>query len=81
MTKGEDQIQLNKWLAITDAGNTEKVKAITEIYNRCGVDQLALDKMQEYYDKAYKNLDSIDVPEHKKLQLRAFADMVSKRAK
>jgi geranylgeranyl pyrophosphate synthase len=45
------------------------------------VKELAAKKMQEYYDKAYKNLDSINVPEHKKLQLRAFADMVSKRAK
>ncbi len=81
MTTPADKVELINWIDTRDFNAVEKVHAVTAIYNRCGVKELAAKKMQEYYDKAYKNLDSINVPEHKKLQLRAFADMVSKRAK
>jgi geranylgeranyl diphosphate synthase type II len=81
MTNSADKAELLQWINSKDFNPEEKVRAVTAIYNRCGVKELAAKKMQEYYDKAYKNLDSIDVSEHKKLQLRAFADMVSKRAK
>jgi geranylgeranyl diphosphate synthase type II len=81
MTTVADKAELLKWIDAKDFKVDEKVRAVTTIYDRCGVKDLASKKMQEYYDKAYKNLESINVPEHKKLQLRAFADMVSKRAK
>jgi len=81
MASAEDKTELLKWIDNKDFNPKEKVLAVAKIYNRCGVKELTAKKMQEYYDKAYKNLDEIDVSEHKKLQLRAFADMVSKRAK
>ncbi len=81
MTSAEDKTELLKWIDSKDFNPKEKVLAVANIYNRCGVRELTAKKMQEYYDKAYKNLDKIDVSEDKKIQLRAFADMVSKRAK
>lgn len=81
MANSVDKAELLNWIERKEFDSQEKVNAVTAIYNRCGVKDLAVNKMQEYYDKAYKNLDNINVPEHKKLRLRAFADMVSKRAK
>lgn len=81
MCSVEDKAELQNWLDAKDFNSEEKVKAVTAIYDRCGVKELSANKMQEYYDKAYQYLDGIEVAEHKKLQLRAFADMVTKRAK
>jgi len=81
MCNAQDKAELLKWIEAKEFSTEEKVKAVTAIYDRCGVKELSAKKMQEYYDKAYQYLGEIDVPEYKKLQLKTFADMVSKRAK
>ncbi|MFM7022035.1 MAG: polyprenyl synthetase family protein [Flavobacteriales bacterium] len=75
----EDKAELEKWISAKNPDNAAKVKAITEIYNRAGIDQLSLKKMNEYYSRAYELLNGIQVPEHKKSQLKEFADFLSKR--
>ncbi|MCX6182241.1 MAG: polyprenyl synthetase family protein [Bacteroidetes bacterium] len=74
-----DKVELQQWISAKNPDNKAKVAAVTEIYSRNGIDQLSWKKMNEYYNKAYSLLEEIQVPEHKKSQLKAFADLLSKR--
>ena len=49
---------LNRWLAST--GTTDKVKAVTAIYEELGVKILAEDKMWGYYHKAMSSLEKVE---------------------
>ena len=75
----KDKVELLQWIAAENPDNAEKVQAVTAIYSRNGIDQLSLAKMQEYYSAAYLLLDEIQVPAHKKSDLKNFADLLTKR--
>lgn len=65
---------LTNWIAATQFDNTEKVEAITAIYNLLDVRQQAENAMQGYADKAFEALDAIKLPDAHKQYLRDFAD-------
>jgi len=66
--------ELNSWLNAKQFNNTEKVQAVTSIYDNLGIRQLAEGAMQTYADKAFEALDAINLPENHKQYLRDFAD-------
>ncbi|HAL83246.1 MAG TPA: isoprenyl synthetase [Mucilaginibacter sp.] len=66
--------ELNYWIALKEFDNTEKVEAVTAIYNLLEVRQYAETAMQTYADKAFEALDAINLPEDHKQYLRDFAD-------
>jgi len=66
--------ELNNWLNAKQFNNTDKVQAVTAIYNNLDVRQLADKAMQTYADKAFEALDAINLPEEHKQYLRDFAD-------
>ena len=77
-----DQVQsaeLNSWLNAKQFNNTEKVRAVTGIYDNLGIRQLAESAMQTYADKAFEALDAINLPEDHKQYLRDFADGLLER--
>jgi geranylgeranyl diphosphate synthase type II len=65
---------LSNWTTITQFDTTEKVNAVTEIYNALQVRQYAESAMQNYSNKAFKALDAINLPDAHKQYLRDFAD-------
>lgn len=50
--KGESLTALNHWLEIADFDPSEKVAAVTAIYRDLGVDEIAQDKISEFYERA-----------------------------
>ncbi|MEO6978168.1 MAG: polyprenyl synthetase family protein, partial [Mucilaginibacter sp.] len=66
--------KLNDLTALKQFDNTEKVLAVTAIYNEVNVRQHAEETMQTYADKAFAALDAINLPEAHKQYLRDFAD-------
>nr|WP_294794053.1 polyprenyl synthetase family protein [uncultured Mucilaginibacter sp.] len=70
----ENKAELNNWLASTTYDTTEKVSAVTAIYNSVNVRQHAETEMHDYADKAFKALDELALPAEKKEYLRNFAD-------
>lgn len=66
--------QLNNWLAKTDFNTTEKVEAVTTIYNAVGVRLSAETEMQFYAEKAFGALNNINLPDAEKDYLKNFAD-------
>lgn len=67
---------LSKWLKKTDFQAEEKVQAVTAIYNQLGIRSLAEQAMQNYAEKALKQLKAIQVPEERKTALREFAEQL-----
>lgn len=69
------------WLYADYASPEEKIATVTGIYNTLGIDKMAQAKMEEYYSKALKALDSVNVPEERKAALRKYAAEMMKRQK
>ncbi len=79
--KGETQTRLQYWLKKEDFDKQEKVKAVIEIYNSLNIKQDTENKINEYFGKAFQNLDSISVKKEKKEVLIAFTNDLLNREK
>lgn len=64
--------ELKKWLATTD-NNTEKVAAVTAIYDKLGIAAAAEDLAATYFEKGLASLAAINVPNERKQPLKDFA--------
>ncbi|MBQ8674356.1 MAG: polyprenyl synthetase family protein [Bacteroides sp.] len=65
-----DQTELlGKWLDATDYDATEKINAVTMLYNQIGVKQLCESKILEYSDLASRNLEAVTLPQARKDEL------------
>lgn len=65
---------LSDWIALEQFDNTEKVTAVTAIYDAVEVRQYAENEMQAHTEKAFESLDAICLPDDRKKYLRDFAD-------
>jgi geranylgeranyl diphosphate synthase type II len=79
LANDKNKTELNNWLASTDYDATEKVNAVTTIYNAVNVRQHAENEMHNYAEKAFKALDALALPIKKKEYLRNFADSLMVR--
>lgn len=79
--EGADKTELMKWIDARDFDREEKVKAVTAIYDKLGIDRMAKEKMEQYYRQAIAYLDKVNVAEDKKKPLRDYADKMMKREK
>lgn len=77
--EGETKLALDKWLSLKEFDATEKVKAVTAIYDILGIREVATIKINTYFDKAFEALDSLKVDEDRKLILRTFAETLIDR--
>jgi geranylgeranyl diphosphate synthase type II len=74
LAKDHRAVELNSLLTNDEFDSVEKVKLVTDIYNSLDIRQHAKTEMQGYADKAFKALDSINLPDSHKQYLRNFAD-------
>ncbi|GAB2688236.1 polyprenyl synthetase family protein [Mucilaginibacter koreensis] len=79
LAKDKQANQLNYWLNAGNYDATEKVSAVTSIYNDLEVKQHAEQAMQAYTDKAFKALDQIQLSAERKQYLHDFADSLMVR--
>lgn len=63
---------LQNWISTTGK-DTEKVKAVTEIYDKLGIKIAAENVVNMYFEKGLAALKSINVAEERKLPLKEFA--------
>jgi geranylgeranyl diphosphate synthase type II len=71
LAEGEQSKDLRKWLK-SDA-ETEKVNAVTEIYDQLGIRKLAEERMWQYYDEGISNLNQVQGNDVWIEMLRAFS--------
>ena len=70
LSKGEEKKRLNFWLKKKEFDSEEKVREVVRIYNKLDIKALTEKKMNEYFDKGLKILDSLAVSEEKKEPLK-----------
>jgi geranylgeranyl diphosphate synthase type II len=79
--QGADKQELERWIAATDFSRDEKVKAVTALYNKLGIDLMAKAKMEDYYQQALQAMAKVNLPDSKKSTLLAYAAKMMKREK
>ena len=66
---GKDAEELEFYLKKSEPSE-EKIRAVTDLYNRLGVREICEEKMGFYYDMAVAKLEKVLVPTNKKHELR-----------
>ncbi|MCF8464100.1 MAG: polyprenyl synthetase family protein [Flavobacteriales bacterium] len=77
LARGEEAESLKKWLA--SESESEKVKAVTEIYSQLGIRKLAEDRMWEFYNKGVSSLNQVEGDEEWIGRLRTFSEKLMHR--
>lgn len=79
-SEGKDADELNYWLNNNDENvEDEKIKAVTDIYNRLNIREICEEKMKYFYREALDNLDKVQIPNNKKSELRKLAEKLMYR--
>lgn len=75
-SRGKDKAELLRWLAAKKFDKRKKVKAITEIYDRNNIAQLTEQRINDYFDKGFRSLETLSTDQS---ILRHFAQELIKR--
>lgn len=70
---------LTRWVEAKDFDEQEKIAEVTRIYNEIGIDKLALDKIEHYFNEGLRSLEAIDIDAARKQQLVAYVNKLMKR--
>lgn len=81
LAEESDRASLREWLAKKDFDPREKVRAVTEIYNRAGVKEAVMKIVDDYMEKSRLALEKIDVPEDRKMYFRDMIEYIGDRKK
>ena len=79
--EGEDRETLLRWIDAKEFDRNEKVAAVTAVYDRLGIVDMAKSNMEEYYSESLVALDRVTVEEERKSALRDYAAKMMKRDK
>lgn len=80
--EGDTAQQLQKWLKAEQFDKTEKVAAVTEIYNRLNIRQLSEAKMNHYFSAGLEQLKALSCPKaNNKEALLQFVEQLMHREK
>ncbi|MCF8256754.1 MAG: polyprenyl synthetase family protein [Flavobacteriales bacterium] len=74
LATGPDRKELALWKGNGHASAAEKVRAVTDIYHRLGIRELAEERMSYYHDEALRHLEPVMGNEEWKATLRKFTD-------
>lgn len=69
----EDKAELQRWIESQDCNPDEKIKAVTALYTKIGVDRMAKERMNAYYVEAEQWLAKVNLPEERKQKLHGIA--------
>lgn len=73
--------ELERWMEMEDFDRQEKVSAVTTLYDALHIDELAKEKINQYFKESKAYLDAVSVAEDRKKELRAYADRMMRRNK
>lgn len=73
--------ELERWTTATKFDPAEKIAAVTEIYNRLGIDKLAEQRIKEYFEQSRQHLDELSVSDDRKAVLREYTERMMNRKK
>ena len=73
--------ELGKWLAAKNFDPQEKIKAVTHLYDEMHIGDLAIKKINQYFEESKTLLTALHVDESRKQELEAYALKMMKRKK
>lgn len=73
--------ELQGWLEKKEFDHKEKIAAVTRIYNKLGIDNMALEAIQKYLNMSREILDKIAVPTERKVDFYEVLDGLGNRKK
>lgn len=73
--------ELEHWISAKEFNPQEKIAAVTGIYDRLGIGQLAEKRIQEYFLESRSIMDGVNVDEERKTVLRQFTERMMNRKK
>lgn len=79
-SKKEEAQQLMHLFSIQPKDNSDKIKAVKEIFNSSGASKATQDAIQDFTFKAFQTLDKMNIGADKKQMLRAFGENLMGRA-
>lgn len=79
--KGKDAKDLDLWLNAKNFEPADKVKAVTEIYNRLEVRKYTEERVAEYFSIAQKKFEKVDAPLMRKKIIKDMIDSLAERQK
>lgn len=71
--------ELEKWTTCEHFVQDEKVEAVTKLYNKIGVDKMAIDRINYYFEEANKYLAAVNVSDARKQELVTYAQRMLHR--
>lgn len=77
----EQRAELTRWITAEQFEAKEKVSAVTRLYNEIGIDRMAKDKIEYYFEQSTKYLALVNVPEERKQELIAYTHDMMNREK
>ena len=72
LADGHQRKELEKWISSTDFYPEEKIKAVTELYDKIGIGRICEEKINAYYAEGLSLLESIAMPSGKKRRVEIF---------
>ena len=68
----EQYTELQRWISAVDVEPSEKIAAVTHIYNVMGIGKCCMEKSDAYYAEGLALLDSLSLPAERKEGLKQF---------
>ena len=79
LAEGQDKTELDAWLAAETFDKQQKIKAVTAIYNKLGIDKMALKKIEHYFNVAKEYLAKVKVEDERKAEISRYAEELMHR--
>lgn len=79
LANDEQKKLLEKWIECEHPDPQEKIAIITELYNEIGIDKLAAEKINSYFNEGLTFLEKVNVDEDRKQELLAYTMEMMKR--
>ena len=75
----EQRKELEYWITCSEYVPSEKVNAVTALYDAIGIKELCNKKIEDYFQRGMSCLDRLQVPEGRKAVLRSFVEALMHR--
>ena len=77
--EGETKAELERWIAAKEFDRSEKIAAVTAIYNKEGIADACREQINRYYDEGLNLLESVSVEDSLKANLKEFVETLMNR--
>jgi len=78
--KGKDKQELEQWLAAKKFNKQKKVKAVTALYDKLGIPQLAEEKIAEYFQFGFQKLEILKESPQKQLLIAFTQNLINRQS-